>query len=396
MKRFTFYFLLLLASVWLGIKIHKDPGYVLITYQHWSMETTLCFAILAILAFFFLLYFLLFITRGTINLSSRFQQWSQQRHFRKANKLTHRGLCDLAEGDWQAAEKNLQRGAAHSEMPLINYLAAANAAQQLGHFEQRDNYLREAYHSDPEAEIAIGLTQAQLQFGAKQWELALATMRHLQQISPHHKHVLQLLIKVYLELDDWQSLQALLPELQKYEVLPEGEFEKLHQRVYAELLTAAIKSNQAEQILTIWQSIPRAQQNKPILTAIYAHHLIKKDEGTQAEILLRDTLKKYWDLELVRLYGLAKSNNPSKQLANAEAWLKMHGNNATLLLCLGRLSAQNQLWGKARDYFSSSIQLTPSSAAYCELGQLLEQLNESQAALECYRKGLQVDASYLQ
>ena len=59
-----------------------------------------------------------------------------------------------------------------------------------------------------------------------------------------------------------------------------------------------------------------------------------------------------------------------------------------LLLCLGRLSLRNRLFGKARDYLQSSLQIEPRSETYRELGQLLEQLNETQAALDCYRKGL--------
>jgi HemY protein len=388
MKRFIIVFLFLLVSVWLGIKIHKDPGYVLITYQHWSMETTLWFAIAAILVIFIILYFLFRLARGTINLSGRFQQWSQQRQFRKANKLTHKGLCDLAEGDWQAAEKNLLRGAEHSEMPLINYLAAASAAQQQVHFEQRDNYLREAYHSDPEARVAIGLTQAQLQYSAKQWELALATLRHLQQLTPHHKHVLKLLKKVYLRLNDWESLKALLPDLLKQKILMENDLEQLERRVYAELLLASTQSAGNDNVSALWQNLSRFWQIDATLVAIYANYLIKHNEDTRAEMLIRDALKKQWEPELVRLYGLTKSNNLGKQLSTAEAWSKNHSNDTNLLLCLGRLSVHNQLWGKAREFFSASIQLTPSAAAYRELGQLLEKLGELQEAMECYRKGL--------
>ena len=44
MKRFIFYLFLLLAAVWLGLKIKADPGYALFAYQHWTVEMPLWFA----------------------------------------------------------------------------------------------------------------------------------------------------------------------------------------------------------------------------------------------------------------------------------------------------------------------------------------------------------------
>lgn len=61
-----------------------------------------------------------------------------------------------------------------------------------------------------------------------------------------------------------------------------------------------------------------------------------------------------------------------------------------LLLALGRLSLRNRLWGKARSYLEASIGASPRSAAYGELGRLLEQLGEQEAAREHYRKGLEL------
>ena len=44
--------------------------------------------------------------------------------------------------------------------------------------------------------------------------------------------------------------------------------------------------------------------------------------------------------------------------------------------------------GKAKDYLEASVALSPSISAYQQLGAVLEKLNEKDAALECYKKGL--------
>jgi hypothetical protein len=54
---------------------------------------------------------------------------------------------------------------------------------------------------------------------------------------------------------------------------------------------------------------------------------------------------------------LVRGDDPARQLQTAEGWLKDHPQDASLLLTLGRLSLQNRLWGKARDYLESSLRM---------------------------------------
>lgn len=390
MKRLIIYFLLLLASVWVGLKIHKDPGYVLISYQSWNIETTLWFALISIVIVFLILYFLLRLLRGTSMLGGRFGQWFEQRKSRKANRLTNQGLCQLAEGDWHTAEKNLLKGAKHSETPLINYLAAASAAAQLGHDEDRDSYLRAAHEANPEAEVAIGLTQAQLQFGAKQWELALATLRHLNQIAPGHRTVLRLLKRVYLELSDWESLRALLPELRERKILEPQDLHRLEQKIYYEILLSSLRQHDSELVNKVWLSLPKELQSDSQILDTYSIFLIQQQQTEKAEALIREALKKNWQPLLVKRYGIIKSPDLAKQLITAETWLKMHNNDPVLQLTLGRLAKQNQLWTKAKDYLERSRELDPTAETYKELGDCYEQCHDPVAALACYRSGLQL------
>lgn len=389
MKRLIVYFLILLGSVWLGIKIHKDPGYVLITYQKWSLETTLWFAILAIFLAFFILSLLLRLFQSTTSLSTRLDTWSSQRKTRKAGHLTYQGLCELAEGKWRAAEKDLVKGVVHSEMPLINYLATATAAQHLGEFELRDSYLRSAHHCDPKAEMAIGLTQAQLQLNGKQWELALATLRHLQQLDPKHVYVLKLLRRVYEQLNDWESLRLLLPELHKRKVFDVASLDQLEKKTYLALLKIAVRGDEAKITEKTWGSIPSRLKNDTELVALYITYLMNTHQEVKAETILRETLKNNWNDDLLIVYANLNVDN-EKQLTFAESYLKTRSNDPILLCCLGHLCIKNKLWGKARSYLQSSIQLLPRIQTYQELAQFFEQMNEPTLAMDSYRKALRL------
>jgi len=391
MRKLILFFLFLLAAVWIGIKISADPGYVLISYQHWSLETTLWFAVLALLIFYFLLYFLIRLFRGSLAVSGKWRIWSRKRRLRKAHSLTSRGLCQLAEGEWRAAERTLNKSASKTDTPLINFLAAARAAQGQGAYERRDTYLKQAIDNNKKAEVAVGLTQAELQLNSKQLEQALATLKHLNQLVPHHTYVLNLLRGVYLELYDWDGLASLLPELRKRKVLKPEALATLERKVYLQLLQSAA-SVSSPTLETTWHNVPKHLTHDPELVASYAQLLIDNDNGESAEEILRTTIKKNSTPSLIRLYGISEGKNPSKQLSTAEAWLKGKSTDSNLLLALGRICVQNRLWGKAQSYLEASAKIEPTAETYFELGKILEQLGEMQGALGAYRKGLSLVA----
>jgi HemY protein len=134
--------------------------------------------------------------------------------------------------------------------------------------------------------------------------------------------------------------------------------------------------------------LPRHLKQHPILVAIYAEYLLNNNKHEEAESILKMVLHKALDGRLLDLYAALPDTNSIKKIARAEKWLKSNPENAALLLCLGRICRQQKLWGKARQYLEKSIQLTPTPAAYAELGQIMEMQNDLPAALEFYRKGV--------
>lgn len=387
MKRIIIYFFALLFSVWLGIIMYRNPGYVLVSYQNWSVETSLWFAVAALAVLFLLFYMLLRFSSGIGSAAIRIKQWISNRRKRKARTQTTLGLYDFVEGNWKLAEKKLVHAAKHSDMPLINYLAAAFMAQRQCALTRRDNYLLLAQKTDTEHPIVVGLTQAQLQIFNRQWEEALATLQRLHQLRPKNAFILQLLEQAHLELKDWTGLKTLLPVLHKRRAFSIEEINQLELRVYSELLLLS-KTNDTVEIK--WNELPRYLQKKPALVAIYADYLLANNKNEEAEDVLKMALHKNLDEQLLELYAVLLSNNPIKKIARAEKWLKENPENAALLLCLGRICKQQKLWGKARQYLEKSLRLGATPAVYSELGQIMETQNDLRGALDLYNKGLQI------
>ncbi len=382
-------FLLLIAFA-LGVQIQKDPGYVLISLQNWSIETSMWTAVAALLILFFLFYLLLRTTNRTAIWSLQIRHWREKRNFNKAKQLANFGLCELAAGNWKIAERSLIKSAKQGPSPLINYLGAARAAQAQQAYKRRDQYLQKAHESTDDSELAVGITQAQLQISSQQWQDALTTLVHLQKKSPKHPYILALLKEVCLQLQDFQQLENILPQLRKQHILPAPEQKKLEHETYLSALTRAAHSSEANALTNTWLNIPKYLREQPSLISQYAHYLCEHHQDKRALSLIESTLKKHWHADLVTQYGLLVTDDLKPQLNCAEKWLKSHPNDPDLLLCLGRLCIKLELWSQAKEHLQKSLKIALRTETYQVLGQALEGADETQEALACYRQGFEL------
>lgn len=380
--------IVLIGAVVFALFAKQDPGYIIINYRDWRIETSLILILAATLLSFIVLYYFIRFIINTRRIPRLLRNWKQQRSLRKARNATTQGLMALAEGNWENAEKHLVKYITASETPVINYLNAARAAQKQGATDRRDYYLHKANETFPKADIAIALTQAELQINQGQMEQALATLTNLQGNAPKNTSVQKLLMKLYIELHDWQRLVELLPKLNKRHLISQDESQELELRSHTEILMRAADESDLKNLNATWQRVPKHLRLQESLIRAYIRGLVKYGAVSDAEVLLYHSLNKKWDDSLAYIYGIIDSSDLTRQLSRAEAWLKKYSNNPTLLLTAGRLCMRNNLWGKARQYLEASVSMGVHPEAYKELGNLLEHMGETEEAKEYYRKGL--------
>ena len=370
--------------------VQKDPGFVLVKYGDFSVETSLAFGIIAIAIAALLIHFIFRVLMAIWNFPGAVKRQSKDRRFDKSRRLLNQGLIDLAEGRFDQAESNLVKLVEYSESPLVHYLAAARAAQLQGKHDERDSYLKAAHEARPEAEMAIGVTQAELQLAHQQLEQSLATLTHLRGIAPRHNHVLRLLARVYFELEDWQSLVELLPDIRKKKLLKESILKNMEGKSYRGFVAAAKGNQQA--LEKAWAKIPKAAQTDADLILYYIKLSNRaSSKSSSVEQLIIKSLGQKWDNRLVEAYGLFKAIDPNEQLKRTEKWLGDYANNENLLLALGRICIRARLWGKAQSYLEASIGVNAMAASCLVLAKLLgDQLQENDKASQYYKKGLQL------
>ncbi len=376
----------------LGSLMVKDPGYVLLAYNNWSMETSLWLFLVLLLAIYFLLRLIVFSIGKLVRGQHRLGEWNRHRKSNFARKQMISGLLLMSEGKWQAAQRQLLKEVDHSETPLINYLAAARAADEQGLLDQRDDLLGKAHESTAGSRLAVGLTQAELQLHKQQWEQALATLLSLREEVPDHPQVLKYLQQCYVVLNDWQALSDLLPILRKNKVISPSELQGLEQKVFLNSVR-----DQKKPIQQLWRKLPKEFRTDEGFVKQVAETLMNEGSNKEfVETVLREFLSKQWSEELVRLYGKLNGADSERQMVTAEKWLKERPNSAALLLTLGRLAMRLQSWAKAREYYEASLRIARSKEAYGELGRLCLALGDSERGAKylskaCESEGLLPD-----
>lgn len=377
-------------AVIIGITAYySGSGYVVLSFAEYTLETSFIFAA-GIAAFSFFIFY--YVVRVLSHLFSLPGYMSDRHFFRKSERSKNaliKGLIEMSEGRFEKAEKILIKHADQSDTSLLNYLMAARSAQQLAAYDRRDEYLRLAHESTPSADIAIGLTQAELQLSHRQFEQALATLNHLASVSPKHGYVKKLQARTYQQLEDWEHLRLVLDGVKKLKVMNANEIEKIEIESFIGMLKASIKQVDGDKTEKIWQSLPKNLKCNAELAYLYADYLHSHHKDDEAEVLIRNCMSNGWDDELALLYSDLEITNSKRQLETAETWLHSHARNENLLLVLGKLSIKCEFWGKAKNYLETSIGLQPLAEAYLVLAQLLEEKMElPEEAQKLYRRGL--------
>lgn len=401
MKKLILLILLALAAgVWMAGEMSEDSGYLLIAYQQTTIEMSLWVGLGLVLLLAIGFYLLFALLRLLLASGDTARRWQSNYRRRRSLTRTNLGVIAYLEGNWAQAQKKLEQAISRQDAPLIGYIAAAQAAAKNQDFTASENYLKQAVQMDPSAALAVALASIEIQIQRKRYEQALAALLKLRQEHPKHPHVCKLLQEVYVALQDWEALGQLLPVMRKLKVAPTSELEQLERNTALFQLERAAKAKanapaSAQKLLEAWQRIPSKVRREESVAYAYSQQLVKIGADQHAIQALADAINAHWSERLVEQYGLLLGDDPRHQLLTAERWLQERNNSPVLMLALGRLSLRNKLWGKAREYFTSSIKLRSSVEACAEMGRLLHALGDQQGSSRYLQQSVELTRQLL-
>jgi len=356
---------------WLAL----DPGAVSIRAGEWHIDTTLAFAVVALLVFWGLLGLLTRLLRWPV------RAWSR-RSRRRGRERVASGLTALVEGDHRRALREFERVSHHAELRAPALLATARAAHARGEDARAQAALDDAAKDAPAAALTLR-TRFLLERGKPEEALALLKPQAAaKNLSPAGWR--QLAEAALLCSDHATSMQAM-------EALARGgaHTPEALANLRARVLTAALAdAPDAEHLNELWSQLPRSQRGTAEAIAAYARRAAALGQVLAAMDELETALRKDWSERLMRVYGQLGEAHADARVQRAEGWLGTHPDSAELLLALGTLCVQSKLWGKAREYLERGLAFAPNAALWETLGDCLAAQDAPADAAICYRNAL--------
>lgn len=305
-------FVLLIAGIVVGPMIAGHQGYVLIQTDTYNIETSVTgLAIILILAMV-VLFAIEWLLRRIFRTGAHTRGWFVGRKRRRARKQTEQALLKLAEGDYQQVEKLMAKNADHAEQPVVNYLLAAEAAQQRGDEARANQHLERAAELAGNDTIPVEITRVRLQLARNENHAARHGVDKLLEVTPRHPEVLRLAEQAYIRTGAWSSLLDIIPSMAKAHVGDEEHRAMLEQQAWIGLMDQARADDGSEGLRNWWKNQSRKTRQQVALQVAMAEHLIECDDHDTAQQIIIDGLKRQYDDRLLLPIPRLKTNNPEQ------------------------------------------------------------------------------------
>ena len=388
MLKILLLFALLIAGIVVGPIISGHQGYVLIQTDNYNIETSVTGLVIIMILTMVVLFAIEWLLRRIFRTGAHTRGWFVGRKRRRARKQTEQALLKLAEGDYQQVEKLMAKNADHAEQPVVNYLLAAEAAQQRGDEARANQHLERATELAGDDLIPVEIARVRLQLARNENHAARHGIDKLLEITPRHPEVLRLAEQAYTRTGAWNSLLDILPSMAKANVSDEEHRAALEQQAWIGLMDQTLADRGSDGLREWWQNQNRKTRSQVSLQVAMASLLIESDDHDTAQQIIIDGLKKQYDDRLVMLIPRLKTNNPEQLEKVLRQQIKSVGDRPLLWSTLGQSLMRHGEWQEASIAFRAALKQRPDAFDYAWLADTLDRMHQPEEAALMRRDGL--------
>lgn len=381
-------FVVLLAGIVVGPMLAGHQGYVLIQTDNYNIETSVTGLVIMLVLFLLAFLAVEWLLRRVFRTGARTRGWFIGRKRTRARQQTKAALLKLTEGDYLQVEKLLTRNADHAEQPVVNYLLAAEAAQQRGDEFRTRQYLERAAEIADGDQLPVDITRVRIQLARNEDHAARHGVDRLLEVAPRHPEVLRLAEQAFLRTHAYSALLDILPAMRKTQLHDEPSLDELQQRATIGLMDQAMSEGGSEGLKQWWKNQPRKARQSLAMQVAMAERLIVCDDPATAQDIIIDGLKQQFDYRLVQLIPRLNSGQPEPLEKLLRQRLKQHNNDALLHSTLGQLLMKHGEWQQASDAFSAALALRPDAYDYAWCADAFDRLKRPEDAARMRRDGL--------
>lgn len=356
MFRVLFLMILALVGLILGPNIAGNQGYVRIETDTKVIEMSLVVLVFFFVAALAVVYLLEWLFSRFFRLSRGAYQWVGKRKRKKAQQQTLEGLMKMTEGDYSKAEKLISKNAKHADEPILNFIKAAEAAQQRGDDLNANHYLLEAAKIAGPNNIAVEIARTQVLLQQNKLPAARSSVDSLLELAPNNIEALRLGIEIYQRSGAYKALDNVLENAKQVSFLSATEYESLMQQVEDGLLDEVMNEEGQEGLLRWWEHQPSRRRRSVYVRAGLVKRLIESGDHLSAEKIALETVKKFNDDQLADLFGVlvdlqAEPEGKLVQMLQKRAQKAENLYSDDYARVLGYLFTRAGLFEQAKPYF---------------------------------------------
>jgi HemY protein len=385
MRLLVWFLILAAVATALAVAGRYNDGYALLVLPPWRIEMSFNLLAILVISSCGVIYLLLHAVASVVRMPAVVAEFRARRGRARADGALRAAVLAWQEGRYSQAIKSADISFLANHAPGLAALIGLRAAHALRDDERIEEWA-ERLHFNEEGMRAVRLkTEAELALDSHDYDLARERVDQLLAEGGRHIAALRLSLRVRQGQGDWTEVLKLTRQLEKHKALTPEQAAPLRMRAHRENIAGL--EGDAEQLARYWHAMPNEDKLDVRLALIAAQALGAADNCGQAAAIVEDFLDHQWDSTLAAAYGQCQGGDVVARIAHAEKWLNSHPRDASLLLTLGRLCRQKQLWGKAQSYLEASLAVEASAQAHLELAGLLEnELEKSAAAERHYRQ----------
>lgn len=390
----TLFWLLTLAALAIGVALlgRLTDGYVLWVMPPWRAEISLNLFVLLQVAALLAVYLLLRLIVNTLRLPKVVTAFRERRARQRNEHAATEALRSFWEGRYShvlkvaeaVAGEKLGAGETATDARGVATLVGLKAAHALRDPERIATWQSRAETLDNAGWRAARLmAELRIALDARDFPAARNALEQLGAKERRQLSVQRLALRLAQGQGEWAELLRLARQLEKHKALLPDQAQPLRLYAYHGMLDAL--QDDPQQLVRFWRDMPAADRLDTRLALRAAWALANAGHCAECAQLIEDYLDERWESALLEAYADCKGGDVLGRIAHCEKWLHEHPQDAVLLLALGRLCMQQQLWGKAQSFLEASLAVAPSCAAHIELARLFDRLERTDAANRHYR-----------
>lgn len=381
----SLFWLLAIAALAIGIALlgHLSDGYVLWVVPPWRVELSFNLFVLLQVAVLVLAYLLMRGIAITLNMPRVVGEYRARQARQRDERSLLEALRLFWEGRYGHAIKSAEKVGAGSTAADLAALVGLKSAHALHDAPRIAEWRVRATAAGGDWHTARLMTEVALALDDHDYPAAQAALAQLGPKERRQISVQRLAVRLAQGQGDWAEMLRILRLLENHRALTPEQALPLRLRAQRHIIENL--RDDPEQLLRYWRNMPAANRLDTQLALQVVRTLNAAAAFQECGQVVEACLDEQWMPALLADYARCASQAVPGRIARCEKWLNAQPNDSELLLALGRLCVQAQLWGKAQSYLEASLAVDPSCAVHVELARLFDQLGRPDDANRNYR-----------